>query len=161
MNLAVLPDWLNATGSVIGGVGTVGTLFLTYRLFRHELAKRDDERQAASEAAESAQACQVMAWSTGWNSSADGPGASYYIANNSSAPIYQCCLALAGKPGAALAEGTLVCQIVAPTSTTDGEIRVRRKPQPGEQAPKLELVFVDAAGRRWRREGLTLHRWPQ
>ena len=49
---------------------------------------------------------------------------------------------------------------VVPPGYRDEDFLPPRHEFGSDETPTLELIFTDAAGRRWRREGATLEPWP-
>jgi hypothetical protein len=125
-------------------VGTVGTLFVSLQLLRR--AARDKRV---------AQAGLVSAWLMEMREEADGWALTYIVRNNSEEPAYEVILnAMCGV------RGTFVRWLGTLGPAERRKVTILLPGYPRSEDYRPTLAFVDAAGRRWLRDGLGRLREP-
>jgi len=147
--LSVLPDWIQAFGSVLALVFAAGAVVIARRMYRVE-SERDQVNTAARQAQDSfarrAQAALVSAW---WGLSGDGQSG-IFARNASDAPVYQAFFTTVGVDDHS--DGTKEYSLVVPPSEHPIFFPVAEPVSvPRVGARRVKLSFTDAAGVRWLR----------
>ena len=153
MNGGSVPDWLSS-------IGTMGALLIALWIVYRDHQRAEQDRATAKTHQESAQARRVVAWAVGLYFEEDRRYLHWVIKNDSDDPIYKVQLRLGLEEVDEETEPSYyVCDLIAPQTVVEsrsvGEalpVRVMLH----ERTPPLELIFLDAAGRLWRRVGANL-----
>jgi hypothetical protein len=139
---------------VSAAAALVGTTAAAYDIWaRRQDHRLEEERQRRGR--ERAQASQVFAWAYG----PSGPEYLVHIENRSDAPIRELLAVVEPQyPGQSVSEGRRVLGLLAPGQSADPGAPVLGEPALDATRVTVELVFTDAEGRTWRRQGSELER---
>src|SRR5258708_8999555 len=147
--LNILPNWIQAVGSVSALAFAAGAVVIAGRMHKVESVRdqvNTDARHAQESFARKAQAALVSAW---WGLSEDGQGG-IFARNASETPVYQVFLTALGVDDHS--DGTKVFSLVVPPSDRPIFFPVADSPPaPRAAARRVKLSFTDAVGVRWLR----------
>lgn len=122
---------------------------------RREDQRRAEERQR--EERERVQASRVFAWARGLD--ANRSAYLVHVENRSDAPIWELLAVVEPQhPGQSVSEGSCVLGLLPPGKSAELPASVRGSWPEDDAKARVELVFTDADGRTWRRQGSVLER---
>ncbi|MFG3645092.1 hypothetical protein ACGF3C_32940 [Micromonospora sp. NPDC047762] len=153
-----ITDWMQAWGSLAGLVMSTAAVIFTGLLFRHEIRVRREEQRDN----EAAQARLIVCGVAGIDVRGDEVrGASWYVANHSSAPIFDLKAWIVANYAATEvvfegAEELETLRVLEPGQTHRGMLNFRdtySAEMVGLDHLACAAEFYDAVGLQWRREG--------
>jgi len=120
-----------------------------------ERDRHEQEVQRLRQEQERAQASQVFASAYGRS----GQEYLVHIENRSDAPIWELYAVVEPQhPGDAVSQGRRVLGLLSAGGSANPGVPVRGEPSEDATRVSAELIFTDAEGRTWRRQGSTLER---
>ncbi len=139
---------------VSAAAALVGTTAAAYDIWARRKDHRLDEERRRSER-ERAQASRVFAWAYGRS----GQEYLVHIENRSDAPIRELFAVVEPQyPGESISQGRRVLGLLLPGEPANPGAPVRGELADDATKVSVELVFTDAEGRTWRRQGSSLER---